>query len=100
MGVARLLSEQKVTVEITFAVRDGRDYLLGSEVSEHLRMLSLVEFSFYVGFPVLQIAERKTHARRDADPVWCFWCFSSESLTGQLSSVTNGCFSVCSFPLP
>lgn len=99
MGVARLPSEQKVTVEITFAVRDGRDYLLGSEVSEHLRKLSLVEFSFYIGFPVLQIAERKTHARRDADPVWHFWCFSGESLTCQLSSVINGCFSVYSFPL-
>uniref|UniRef100_H3CCS0 Si:dkeyp-27e10.3 n=1 Tax=Tetraodon nigroviridis TaxID=99883 RepID=H3CCS0_TETNG len=28
-----------------------------SDVSEHLRKLSLVEFSFYLGFPVLQIAE-------------------------------------------
>lgn len=87
MGVARLPSEQKIAVEITFAVRDGRDYLLGSEVSEHLRKLSLVEFSFYVGFPVLQIAERKTHARRNTDPVWRFWCFSSESLMCQLSNV-------------
>lgn len=87
MGVARLPTEQKVTVEITFAVRDGRDYLLGSEVSEHLRKLSLVEFSFYVGFPVLQIAERKRHAWCDAEPVWWFWCFSSESLMSQLSSV-------------
>lgn len=87
MGVARLPSEQKVTVEITFAVRDGRDYLLGSEVSEHLRKLSLVEFSFYVGFPVLQIAERKTLTRCDADTVWRFWCFSSESLMCQPSSV-------------
>lgn len=87
MGMARLPSEQKVTVEITFAVRDGRDYLLGSEVSEHLRKLSLVEFSFYVGFPVLQIAERKTHARRDADLMWQFWCFSSETLMCQLSRV-------------
>ncbi|XP_016521053.1 UPF0606 protein KIAA1549 isoform X3 [Poecilia formosa] len=48
---------QKVPVDITFAVRDGRGYLVGSEVSEHLRKLSLVEFSFYVGFPALQIAE-------------------------------------------
>eukprot|EP00066_Takifugu_rubripes_P026343 XP_011615609.1 PREDICTED: UPF0606 protein KIAA1549 homolog [Takifugu rubripes] len=49
--------EHKVSIDITFAVRDGRDYLLGSDVSERLRKLNLVEFSFYVGFPVLQIAE-------------------------------------------
>ncbi|KAM9334914.1 UPF0606 protein KIAA1549 [Symphorus nematophorus] len=55
MGVAR--AEQKVSVDITFAVRDGRDFLPGSEVSEHLRKLTLVEFSFYIGFPALQIAE-------------------------------------------
>ncbi|XP_078129660.1 LOW QUALITY PROTEIN: UPF0606 protein KIAA1549 [Sander vitreus] len=52
-----VVPEQKVSVDITFAVRDGRDFLPGSEVSEHLRKLSLVEFSFYVGFPALQIAE-------------------------------------------
>ncbi|XP_029902271.1 UPF0606 protein KIAA1549 [Myripristis murdjan] len=57
MGVARPVGEQKVPVDITFAVRDGRGYLPGSEVSEHLRKLSMVEFSFYVGFPTLQIAE-------------------------------------------
>ncbi|XP_069375939.1 UPF0606 protein KIAA1549 isoform X2 [Paralichthys olivaceus] len=49
--------KQTVPVDVTFAVRDGWGYLLGSEVSEHLRKLSLVEFSFYVGFPALQIAE-------------------------------------------
>ncbi|XP_051801974.1 UPF0606 protein KIAA1549-like isoform X2 [Acanthochromis polyacanthus] len=57
MGVARPAAEQKVPVDITFAVRDGRGYLPGSGVSEHLRKLTLVEFSFYVGFPALQIAE-------------------------------------------
>ncbi|KAM3858887.1 UPF0606 protein KIAA1549 [Diretmus argenteus] len=57
MGIARPVGEQKVTVDITFAVRDGRGYLTGSEVSEHLRKLSVVEFSFYLGFPALQIAE-------------------------------------------
>ncbi|KAM4711737.1 UPF0606 protein KIAA1549 [Anableps anableps] len=57
MGVAWPAVGQKVPVDITFAVRDGRGYLPGSEVSEHLRKLSLVEFSFYVGFPALQIAE-------------------------------------------
>lgn len=61
MGIARP-TEQKVPVDITFAVRDGRGYLLGSEVSEHMRKLSLVEFSFFIGFPALQIAERKKHA--------------------------------------
>lgn len=63
-GVSRPLSEQKLPVDITFAVRDGRGYLPGSEVSEHLRKLSLVEFSFYVGFPTVQIAERTSHTLR------------------------------------
>ncbi|XP_075328501.1 UPF0606 protein KIAA1549 isoform X2 [Odontesthes bonariensis] len=57
MGVARPAAAQKVPVDVTFAVRYGRGYLSGPEVSEHLRKLSLVEFSFYIGFPVLQIAE-------------------------------------------
>ncbi|XP_027140025.1 UPF0606 protein KIAA1549 isoform X2 [Larimichthys crocea] len=57
MAVTRWAADQKVSVDITFAVRDGRDYLPGSEVSEHLRKLSLVEFSFYIGFPAQQIAE-------------------------------------------
>ncbi|XP_070709680.1 UPF0606 protein KIAA1549 [Pempheris klunzingeri] len=56
-GAARPAAGQKVPVDITFAVRDGRDYLPGSEVSEHLRKLNLVEFSFYAGYPALQIAE-------------------------------------------
>uniref|UniRef100_A0A3Q4I250 UPF0606 protein KIAA1549-like n=1 Tax=Neolamprologus brichardi TaxID=32507 RepID=A0A3Q4I250_NEOBR len=47
------VSLPRVPVDIMFAVRDGRGYLTGSEVSEHLRKLSLVEFSFYVGFPAL-----------------------------------------------
>lgn len=58
MGMSRSASEQKVPVDVTFAMRDGRGYLPGSEVSEHLRKLNVVEFSFYVGFPALQIAER------------------------------------------
>uniref|UniRef100_A0A3Q1H7S3 Uncharacterized protein n=1 Tax=Anabas testudineus TaxID=64144 RepID=A0A3Q1H7S3_ANATE len=57
LGMLRPAVNQKVPVDITFAVRDGRGYLLGTEASEHLRKLSLVEFSFYVGFPALQIAE-------------------------------------------
>ncbi|XP_077565256.1 UPF0606 protein KIAA1549 isoform X2 [Stigmatopora nigra] len=50
-------SEQKLPVDIVFAVRDAQGYLPGFEVSRHLRKLSPVEFSFYVGFPALQIAE-------------------------------------------
>uniref|UniRef100_A0AAV2ISS3 Uncharacterized protein n=1 Tax=Knipowitschia caucasica TaxID=637954 RepID=A0AAV2ISS3_KNICA len=56
-GLKRLEKQQKAPVDITFAVKDGRGYLTGSEVSEHLRKLSQVEFSFYIGFPALQIAE-------------------------------------------
>ncbi|XP_010148760.1 PREDICTED: UPF0606 protein KIAA1549-like, partial [Eurypyga helias] len=44
-------------VSIVFAIRDRYGFLNGSEVSEQLRNLSVVEFSFYLGFPVLQIAE-------------------------------------------
>lgn len=48
---------QKAPVDITFAVRDSRGFLTGSDVSGHMRQLSAVEFSFYLGFPTLQIAE-------------------------------------------
>ncbi|NWR46589.1 K1549 protein, partial [Regulus satrapa] len=44
-------------VSIVFAIRDRHGFLNGSEVSEQLRNLSVVEFSFYLGFPVQQIAE-------------------------------------------
>ncbi|NWT09641.1 K1549 protein, partial [Vireo altiloquus] len=44
-------------VSIVFAIRDKYGFLNGSEVSERLRNLSVVEFSFYLGFPVQQIAE-------------------------------------------
>lgn len=60
-GAVQAAPGGKVPVDIIFAVRDGRGYLPGSEVSEHLRKLSLVEFSFYVGFPALQIAEGTTN---------------------------------------
>uniref|UniRef100_A0A8C5RLU3 Uncharacterized protein n=1 Tax=Laticauda laticaudata TaxID=8630 RepID=A0A8C5RLU3_LATLA len=46
-------------VQIIFAVREKRGFLNGSEVSELLRNLSMVEFSFYLGFPVQHIAERE-----------------------------------------
>ncbi|XP_064011545.1 UPF0606 protein KIAA1549 homolog isoform X3 [Pogoniulus pusillus] len=44
-------------VSIVFAIRDRYGFLNGSEVSEQLRNLSVVEFSFYLSFPVQQIAE-------------------------------------------
>ncbi|RLW00158.1 hypothetical protein DV515_00009215 [Chloebia gouldiae] len=44
-------------VSIVFAIRDRYGFLNGSEFSEQLRNLSVVEFSFYLGFPVQQIAE-------------------------------------------
>ncbi|NWV85725.1 K1549 protein, partial [Dasyornis broadbenti] len=44
-------------VSIVFAIRDRYGFLNGSAVSEQLRNLSVVEFSFYLGFPVQQIAE-------------------------------------------
>lgn len=56
-------SVPKAPVDITFAIRDARGYVRGAEVSSHLRLLSMVEFSFYLSFPVLQIAERKSASR-------------------------------------
>ncbi|XP_026032416.1 UPF0606 protein KIAA1549 isoform X3 [Astatotilapia calliptera] len=44
-------------VDITFTVRSSRSYLMGSEISSALMKLTMVEFSYYMGFPVLQIAE-------------------------------------------
>ncbi|XP_053111890.1 UPF0606 protein KIAA1549 homolog isoform X2 [Hemicordylus capensis] len=44
-------------VQVIFAIQEKRGFLNGSEVSEMLRNLSVVEFSFYLGFPVQQIAE-------------------------------------------
>ncbi|KAM9376102.1 UPF0606 protein KIAA1549 [Pholidichthys leucotaenia] len=50
-----LLARQPV--DITFTVRSSRGYLMGSEISTALMKLTMVEFSYYMGFPVLQIAE-------------------------------------------
>ncbi|KAF7656547.1 hypothetical protein LDENG_00039760 [Lucifuga dentata] len=47
----------KEPVDITFTVRGTRGYLMGSEVSNCLMKLTMVEFSYYMGFPVLQTAE-------------------------------------------
>ncbi|XP_069018167.1 UPF0606 protein KIAA1549 isoform X2 [Embiotoca jacksoni] len=47
----------KQPVDITFTVRGSRGFVAGSEVSNALMKLTMVEFSYYMGFPVLQIAE-------------------------------------------
>ncbi|KAJ0069498.1 hypothetical protein NL108_008257, partial [Boleophthalmus pectinirostris] len=44
-------------VDIIFTVRGTRGHVMGSEVSNALLKLTMVEFSYYMGFPVLQIAE-------------------------------------------
>lgn len=46
-------------MNIIFAVKGSKGFLNGSEVSDLLRNLTVVEFSFYLGYPVLQIAERE-----------------------------------------
>ncbi len=58
--------QQKAPVDITFAVRDFQGFLTGSDVSGHIRQLSAVEFSFYLGFPTLQIAERESQIHTQA----------------------------------
>ncbi|KAM8861902.1 UPF0606 protein KIAA1549 isoform 5-T6 [Synchiropus picturatus] len=44
-------------VDITFTVHTTRGFLSGSEVSDALMKLTTVEFSYYMGYPVQQIAE-------------------------------------------
>uniref|UniRef100_A0A8C6T5G4 Si:ch211-1e14.1 n=1 Tax=Neogobius melanostomus TaxID=47308 RepID=A0A8C6T5G4_9GOBI len=44
-------------VDIVFTVRGSKGHVMGSEVSNALLKLTMVEFSYYMGFPVLQIAE-------------------------------------------
>lgn len=58
-------------VDITFTVHGFRGYLMGSEVSNALMRLTVVEFSYYMGFPVLQIAEREYNKRN------CYWISAS-----------------------
>ncbi len=89
MGVTQTAVEQKVPVDVTFAVRDGRDYMPGSEVSEHLRKLSLVEFSFYVGFPALQIAERMTHTHKHTQFVYTHKCSCHFAVNVKATCVTS-----------
>ncbi|KAM5205011.1 UPF0606 protein KIAA1549 homolog isoform 1-T1 [Hipposideros larvatus] len=56
MGSSRVAS-RRGPVNIVFAVRGAQGFWNGTRVSELLRNLSVVEFSFYLGYPVLQIAE-------------------------------------------
>ncbi|XP_025710701.2 UPF0606 protein KIAA1549 homolog isoform X1 [Callorhinus ursinus] len=56
MGASRP-APRRGPVNIVFAVRGVQGFLNGTEVSQLLRNLSVVEFSFYLGYPVLQIAE-------------------------------------------
>ncbi|CAK7295564.1 UPF0606 protein KIAA1549 [Vulpes lagopus] len=56
MGASRP-APRRGPVNIIFAVRGAQGFLNGTEVSQLLRNLSVVEFSFYLGYPVLQIAE-------------------------------------------
>lgn len=49
----------KAPVTVSYAVRERQGFRNGSDVSDQLRNLSLVEFSFFLGFPVKQIAERE-----------------------------------------
>ncbi|KAL1777674.1 UPF0606 protein KIAA1549-like isoform X1 [Sigmodon hispidus] len=51
------LAPRRGPVNIIFAVKSVQGFLNGSEVSDLLRNLTVVEFSFYLGYPVLQIAE-------------------------------------------
>ncbi|KAJ8245413.1 hypothetical protein GJAV_G00270470 [Gymnothorax javanicus] len=56
-NIPKAQRQQRAPVDITFAVRDAGGFLRGADVSSHLRLLNMVEFSYYLGFPVLQIAE-------------------------------------------
>uniref|UniRef100_A0A8C5Q0T3 KIAA1549 n=1 Tax=Leptobrachium leishanense TaxID=445787 RepID=A0A8C5Q0T3_9ANUR len=47
----------KAPVTVSYAVKERNGFLNGSDVSDQLRNLSLVEFSFFLGYPVKQIAE-------------------------------------------
>lgn len=79
-GMPKAARQQRVPVDVVFAVRDARGFLQGADVSSHLRILNMVEYSYYLGLPVLQIAERKftyiitqKHAN---DPLCTVWAHS------------------------
>ncbi|XP_072000934.1 UPF0606 protein KIAA1549 homolog isoform X2 [Engystomops pustulosus] len=66
---ASLLGYWKAPVTVSYAVRERSGFLNGSEVSDHLRNLSLVEFSFFLGFPVKQIAEPSSYPQLNISPI-------------------------------
>ncbi|XP_041443832.1 UPF0606 protein KIAA1549 isoform X2 [Xenopus laevis] len=59
----------KAPVTVSYGVRDRSGFLNGSDVSDQLRNLSLVEFSFFLGFPVKQIAEPSLYPQLDVSPL-------------------------------
>ncbi|XP_073400134.1 UPF0606 protein KIAA1549 homolog isoform X3 [Dendrobates tinctorius] len=63
------LGNWKAPVTVSYAVRERSGFLNGSDVSDQLRNLSLVEFSFFLGFPVKQIAEPSTYPQLDISPL-------------------------------
>ncbi|XP_072256048.1 UPF0606 protein KIAA1549 homolog isoform X2 [Pyxicephalus adspersus] len=58
----------KAPITITYTVQDRNGFLNGSEISDQLRNLSLVEFSFFLGFPVKQIAEPSQYPQLNTSP--------------------------------
>lgn len=62
-------------MNIIFAVKGVQGFLNGSEVSDLLRNLTVVEFSFYLGYPVLQIAEREYSLAPGEHWGRGCWCF-------------------------
>ncbi|XP_053574916.1 LOW QUALITY PROTEIN: UPF0606 protein KIAA1549 homolog [Bombina bombina] len=65
--VSRLFWKAPVTV--SYAVKERNSFLNGSEVSEQLRNLSLVEFSSLLGYPVKQIAEPSRYPQLNVSPL-------------------------------
>lgn len=59
----------KAPVTVSYAVRERQGFRNGSDVSDQLRNLSLVEFSFFLGFPVKQIAEPSTYPQLNISPL-------------------------------
>ncbi|XP_063303690.1 UPF0606 protein KIAA1549 homolog [Pelobates fuscus] len=59
----------KAPVTVSYAVKERSGFLNGSDVSDQLRNLSLVEFSFFLGFPVKQIAEPSRYPQLNVSPL-------------------------------
>ncbi|KAM4039430.1 LOW QUALITY PROTEIN: UPF0606 protein KIAA1549 homolog [Anomaloglossus baeobatrachus] len=66
---AARLGYWKAPVTVSYAVRERNGFMNGSDVSDQLRNLSLVEFSFFLGFPVKQIAEPSTYPQLNISPL-------------------------------